>query len=212
MRNKRQESQNTLQKTAVAADRGPLVSEGRPFCFAARAARKEHDGCSRTMVLRSCSYIPTYRNCHDRCLAPLLSPTTPQECNFEGRPTPMGMTANNSSSSRGPASVGPRCLLRFTGVKHTSQDLRNLLVTVHFGVDSVHKVGKDASAIQASLIPPQLVIVEAGVIEGHTTWYTHVYCDMRRWAVDGFQVVDIASVPSIDRVPAYCEVVLVGSN
>lgn len=64
---------------------------------------------------------------------------------------PMDMTP---SSSNGPSFLGPRCLLQFTGLKQTGQDLGNLLVTVHFGIDSVHTTGKDASPIQVSL--PQL--------------------------------------------------------
>ncbi|CAB1097009.1 unnamed protein product [Ectocarpus sp. CCAP 1310/34] len=68
------------------------------------------------------------------------------ECDFEGRPTPP--TDPTSGQPPIPSSTDRQCHLVFTGLNNTGQDLRSLRVTAHFGVDSVHKVGKVTSPIQ----------------------------------------------------------------
>ena len=78
-----------------------------------------------------------------------------QECDFEGRP----VQTSNATNAASPPSVmagSPegQCHLAFTGLDKTGHDLRTLRVTAHFGVDSVHKVGKVTSPIKASLEEP----------------------------------------------------------
>ncbi|CAM9475560.1 unnamed protein product [Ectocarpus fasciculatus] len=68
------------------------------------------------------------------------------ECDFEGRPTPPADPKSGQPPI--PSSSDRQCHLVFTGLNNTGQDLRSLRVTAHFGVDSVHKVGKITSPIQ----------------------------------------------------------------
>ncbi|CAM9413302.1 unnamed protein product, partial [Hapterophycus canaliculatus] len=69
-----------------------------------------------------------------------------KECDFEGKPNLKG----DAPSTQAPISVSSdrQCHLVFTGLNKTGQDLQSLRVTAHFGVDSVHKVGKVTSPIQ----------------------------------------------------------------
>lgn len=74
----------------------------------------------------------------------------PQECDFEGRPSTPSSPIMGIRSSGNLSAASGQCHLVFTGLNRTGLDLRGLTVTVHFGVDSVHKVGKIAGPIQAS--------------------------------------------------------------
>lgn len=81
---------------------------------------------------------------------PLLVPGIFQDCDFEGRPATPTAPVMSSRSSGNLMGAPNQCHLIITGLDRTGIDPRNLNVTVHFGIDSVHKMGKAAGPIQVS--------------------------------------------------------------